>query len=152
MAPAAQPQVPLLAMISPVETRKIVQRFRDEHRADGVHHAVGGKHLIFWHAMQHRWRRMQRHLAEPHAPSSNGAPGSAGITSGSCNHSAIYLTEAPDPTSFPNIYRGGVANGCAVTRRFTSSGIHVHGFTPFCVNTASPITPTLRVSPWRRLA
>jgi hypothetical protein len=43
--------------------------------------------------------------------------------------------------------RGGTAKGWAVMRRLTSSGIQVHGLTPFWVNTASPITPTLRVSP-----
>jgi len=48
--------------------------------------------------------------------------------------------------------QGAVANGFAVSRVLISDGIQVHGSTPFSVKTAAPITPTLRVSPWRRFA
>lgn len=47
---------------------------------------------------------------------------------------------------------GATAKGFAEVRRWTSEGIHLHGSTPFWVKTARPMTPTLRVSPWRRLA
>lgn len=51
-----------------------------------------------------------------------------------------------------NSLQGAVAKGCAVLRLFTSLGIHVHGFTPFWVKTAMPMTPTFRVLPWRMFA
>ena len=47
---------------------------------------------------------------------------------------------------------GGSAKGLAASRLRTSSGIQANGLTPFSVNTASPITPTFRVSPDPRFA
>jgi hypothetical protein len=102
--------------------------------------------VLFAHlARLHPTQRELRDLAAPEPAAerreratSSGCHAVVGSTSG-CSGSVMRFDQ------------GGVAycpgNGLASLRRCTSSGVQGTGLVPCSLNTASPITPTLRVSP-----